>query len=198
MTMTKSSMTTRKLAGLGLFTALVVILQLLGSFIHFGPVSIQLVAPAVIVGSAIYGAGAGAWLGFVFSLTVLLTGGASLWLPLNPLGLFIMLFGKGILCGLAAGWTFALLQKKNETLAAAASAVVCPVVNTGVFILGNLAFFYPYILSWAKAAGFEGGALAYLIIVFAGVNFLVELAVDILLCPAILRLIQIGRKGRIR
>ena len=35
---------TRRLAGLALFTALIVILQLLGSFIRFGPVSVSLVA----------------------------------------------------------------------------------------------------------------------------------------------------------
>ena len=46
---------TRRLAGLALFTALIVILQLLGSFIRFGPVSVSLVALPIVVGAAVYG-----------------------------------------------------------------------------------------------------------------------------------------------
>ena len=53
----------RKLAGMALLTAVVVILQLLGSFIRFGPFSISLVLIPIVVGAALYGAGAGAWVG---------------------------------------------------------------------------------------------------------------------------------------
>ena len=108
-----NKLSTRQLAGLALFTALVVVLQLLGSFIQFGPVSIQLVALPIIVGSALYGMLAGLWLGFVFSLTVLLTGGAALFMTLNPIGCLLVLFAKGMLCGLAAGGFYQLLKKKN-------------------------------------------------------------------------------------
>lgn len=51
---------TRRLAGLALFTALIVILQLLGSFIRFGPVSVSLVALPIVVGAAVYGSAGGA------------------------------------------------------------------------------------------------------------------------------------------
>ena len=68
---------TRRLAGLALFTALIVILQLLGSFIRFGPVSVSLVALPIVVGAAVYGGAAGLWLGFVFGMVVLLSGDAA-------------------------------------------------------------------------------------------------------------------------
>ena len=68
---------TRRLAGLALFTALIVILQLLGSFIRFGPVSVSLVALPIVVGAAVYGSVAGLWLGFVFGVVVLLSGDAA-------------------------------------------------------------------------------------------------------------------------
>ena len=189
-----NKLSTRQLAGLALFTALVVVLQLLGSFIQFGPVSIQLVALPIIVGSALYGMLAGLWLGFVFSLTVLLTGGAALFMTLNPIGCLLVLFAKGMLCGLAAGGFYQLLKKKNTILAAVASALVCPVVNTGVFIFGCLLFFYPTILGWAQAAGFGDHATAYMILSFAGLNFLVELIIDVVLCPVIIRLINYGKR----
>ena len=57
---------TQKIVGLGLFTAIVIVLQLMGSFIKFGTFSISLVLVPVVIGAALYGAGAGAWLGFVF------------------------------------------------------------------------------------------------------------------------------------
>ena len=56
---------TQKIVGLGLFTAIVIVLQLMGSFIRFGTFSISLVLVPVVIGAALYGAGAGAWLGFV-------------------------------------------------------------------------------------------------------------------------------------
>ena len=52
---------TRRMVGLALFTALVVILQLLGSFIRFGPFSISLVTLPIVVGAVLYGAWGGVW-----------------------------------------------------------------------------------------------------------------------------------------
>ena len=68
---------TQKIVGLGLFTAIVIVLQLMGSFIRFGTFSISLVLVPVVIGAALYGAGAGAWLGFVFGVVVLLSGDAA-------------------------------------------------------------------------------------------------------------------------
>jgi ferrous iron transport protein B len=61
---------TRTLTGLALFTAIVVVLQYLGSFIRFGTFSISLVLIPIVVGAALYGPAAGAWLGFVFGVTL--------------------------------------------------------------------------------------------------------------------------------
>ena len=61
---------TRQLAGMAIFTAIVVVLQLLGTFVRFGPFSISLVLVPIVIGAALYGAKAGAWLGFVFGVVV--------------------------------------------------------------------------------------------------------------------------------
>ena len=65
------------MVGVGLFTALVVVLQFLGGGIRFGIFSISLVLVPIVVGAAIYGWQAGAWLGFAFGVTVLLSGDAN-------------------------------------------------------------------------------------------------------------------------
>ena len=54
---------TQKIVGLGLFTAIVIVLQLMGSFIRFGTFSISLVLVPVVIGAALYGAGVGACVG---------------------------------------------------------------------------------------------------------------------------------------
>lgn len=182
---------TRRLTGMALFTALVVILQLLGSFIRFGPFSISLVAMPIVIGAALYGAAAGLWLGFVFGLVVLISGDAAAFLAVHVLGTIVVVLLKGVLCGGAAGAVYAAVKKFSATAAAVAAAVICPVVNTGIFLLGCLVFFMPTINGWAAAMGFENVG-AYMILGLVGANFLFELGANILLCPTILRLIRIG------
>ena len=69
----RASLTVPRLAGLGILTAVPIVLQMLGSFIKFGPFSISLTLVPIVVGAALFGPLAGAWLGFVFSMVVLFT-----------------------------------------------------------------------------------------------------------------------------
>ena len=184
---------TRKLAGMALFTALVIILQLLGSFIRFGPFSISLVLVPIVLGTAIYGLEAGVWLGFVFGAVVLLSGDAAAFFTINIAGTIVTCLAKGILSGLCAGLIYRDFSKKSETLGIALAAVVCPVVNTGVFLIGCRIFFMEAIVAWAEAAGFDDVG-TYMITGFVGINFLIELAVNVILSPMIARLIHIFKK----
>ena len=185
---------TRTLVSLALFTAIVVVLQALGSFIRFGPFSISLVMAPIVIGAVLYGPLAGAWLGGVFGLVVLLSGDAGAFLAINPLGAILTVMVKGIACGVAAGWGYRLLCRANEYVAVVVAAIACPVVNTGLFLLGCLAFFMDYVASVAETMGFTGSAGAFLIVGFVGMNFVVELLVNAVLSPVIVRLTRIGRK----
>ena len=185
---------TRKLAGLAIFTAIVIVLQLLGSFIRFGPFSISLVLIPIVVGAAMYGTAAGAWLGFIFGLVVLLSGDAAAFLGVNALGTIITVIAKGTLAGLCAGLVFRALEKTNTYVAVIVSAVVCPVVNTGIFLIGCLLFFMETINGWAAAAGFASAG-TYMIVGLVGLNFVFELLVNVILSPVIVRIIAIGKKG---
>lgn len=191
--MNKKTTNIHVLTGVGIFTAIVVVLQLLGAFIRFGPFSISLVLIPIVVGAALYGPGAGAWLGFVFGVAVLLSGDAAAFLPVNAMGTILTVIAKGTLAGLAAGLVFALLEKKSMWLAVICAAVICPVVNTGVFLLGCKLFFMETIASWGAAMGFESVG-KYMIYGLVGGNFLVEMLANIVFSPVILRLIHIGRK----
>ena len=60
------------LTGLGILTAIVVVLQIFTTFVHFGPFSITLALIPIVIGAAVYGPNVGAFLGVVFSVVVIL------------------------------------------------------------------------------------------------------------------------------
>lgn len=184
---------TKTMVGIGLFTAIVVVLQLLGGGIKFGMFSISLVLIPIVVGAAVYGWQAGAWLGLAFGVTVLLSGDAAAFMAVNVPGTVLTVLAKGTACGLCAGLVYKLLHRYNKILAVVAAAVTCPVVNTGIFLIGCKLFFYEAVSAWGAAAGFPNAA-AYMFFGLAGINFLLELGANILLVPVITRLIRLGKK----
>ena len=186
-------MSTQKLALLALLTALVALLAYLGSFVKIGSLaSISLTLIPVVLGAALCGPMAGAWLGGVAGMVFFVTADAAFWFSLSVPGTIITVMIKGILSGLCAGLVYKLLEKVNRYLAVVAAAVVCPVVNTGIFLLGCLVFFMDTVN--AGAAGKEMSVAAYLIVVVVGLNFVFELLSNIVLSPMIVRLINIRKK----
>lgn len=191
----------KSLVGVGVFTAIVFVLQLLGGGIKFTFFSITLVLLPIVVGSAVYrwkqnswyGILTGGWLGFIFGIAVLLSGDAGAFLAINIPATILVVMAKGILCGLAAGFTYKALEQVNPTVAVIASAVVCPVVNTGVFLIGCWLFFLPDLSQWALDFGYAN-VKEYIIYGLVGINFLIELGINIVLSPIIVRLIRIGKK----
>lgn len=181
------------IVGLGLLTAIVAVLQIFASQIKFGPFSITLCLAPIIVGAALYGWKAGAWLGFVFGLVVLLTGDAALFMTINAPGTIATVLLKGALSGAAGGLVYRLLEKKSSTAAVIVSGVVTPVVNTAIFLLGCVLFFLDACKEWGAGLGYDN-VFGYLILGMVGTNFLVELGVNLVLSSAIVRIIQVGRK----
>ena len=185
----------RKLVLLAMFTAVVIVLQFLGAFIKFGPFSIQLVLLPIVIGAALMGIVAGCWLGLVFGAVVLLSGDATAFLAISPAVTVFVVLLKGILAGGAAGATYKALETKNRTVAAVAASAVSPIVNTGVFIAGSYAFFLPTLTEWGAAAGFVN-VTAFIFIGMVSANFLVEFAINIILSPVVVRLIQYRREQK--
>ena len=183
---------TRKIAGGGLLTAVVVVLQLLGSFIHFGPFSISLVLIPIVVGASLYGVLSGAWLGLAFGITVLISGNAAAFLAVNPGGTVVTVLLKGALAGLLAGAVYKAIEKKNKVVATIVAAIICPVVNTGIFLIGCRLFFFDTIKTWAAGTN----VFVYMITGLVGFNFLFELGLNIILSPTIVKLTKLGRKER--
>ena len=183
--------------GIGLLTAIVIVLQFVSMALRFGNFSITLTLIPIVVGAALYGIKTGAWLGFVFGAAVLLTGDAASFLTVNVPGTIATVLVKGTMAGLCAAVVYRLIAKKNEIIAVLVSSVVAPVVNTGIFLLGCRIFFYDTVKAWGEGFGFEN-AFVYMIVGLVGINFLIELGTNLVLNPAILRIIKIGRKKLVK
>ena len=95
-----------------------------------------------------------------------------------------------ILCAFAAALVYKLLERFNLYVAVVVAAIVCPIVNTGIFLVGCRLFFWETIGAWGSGAGFANPA-AYAILVLVGANFLFEMAFNLLLSPVIVRLLKI-------
>lgn len=188
----------RRMTGMSLMAAIIAVLTVLGNFVRFGPFPITLALAPIIIGAAMYGAGAGAILGGVFGLVTLISGlagwdgGTVMYLMgIAPFACILVCVGKGVAAGWCAGLVYRAIEKKNRHVGVVAAGIVCPVVNTGVFIIGMLLFFTSALESWANGQGL----MYYVIFGLTGVNFLVELAVNLVLSSGITAIIKYA-KGR--
>ena len=188
----------RRMTGLSLLAAIIAVLTILGNFVRFGPFPITLALAPIIIGAAMYGPSAGTILGGVFGLVTLLSGiagwdgGTVIYLMgVNPVACILICVLKGAGAGFLAGLVYDLIAKKNSRIGVIAAGIVCPVVNTGLFIIGMLIFFTSALESWASGQGL----FYYVIFGLTGVNFLVELAVNLVLSSGITAIIKYA-KGR--
>ena len=191
----------RRMVGIALLMAMVLVLQALGGILTTASgFSISLVLIPIVLGAAAYGPSAGGLLGATFGVIVYincLNGsdvGGHMVFEASPALCFLVVMGKGILAGLASGWVYKLIGgKANGYVAMLCAAVICPVVNTGTFVLCMLTLFPDVLAVWAGSMG--GDILVY---VFSGLllmNFVPELIINVVFSPAGQRILQaVGKK----
>ena len=188
-------MSTKMMVMGAVMTAFVIILQLLGTFTaFFGPFSTAVALIPIVIGAALCGTGVGAWLGLVFGIVVIASGGANLFFIFDVPGTIITVLVKGTACGLAAGLVYKLCAKINRYVGVLAAAIVCPIVNTGVFMLGCAIFFLDSATDIASTLGSDASGMA-VFVALAMANFLFELGMNIVLSPVIVRLLNIRKKN---
>ncbi len=180
---------TKTLAKGAILTAIVIVLQYLGQFIRFGPFSVSLVLIPIVIGAAMCGKGISSWLGLIFGIVVILTGDAAAFLAVNPFGTFVTVIAKGVLAGFVAALVYQAIVKHNRFVAVLAAAIVCPIVNTGIFLIASRVFFFDLIKEWANGMGMD--AIKYMFVGLVGLNFVAELAVNVILSPAVVKVIDI-------
>ena len=190
----------RKLAVLSILIALIIALQLVSTYIRFGPYNITLALTPVIIGGALYGVGAGTLLGGVFGFVILLIGllgldgGATMALiQMRPIPCIAIILLRGLCAGALSALVFRALSKKSTYTGALCASIVCPVVNTGIFVIGMVLCFGDILAPGAAEKG--QSLLVYTILALAGMNFIVELIVNVVLASGITTVLRY-RQGR--
>ena len=191
----KSFFSAKKITGIAVLLALVIVLQLLGGYFKIGATSLSFVLVPIVLGGILYGAWVGAFLGFAFGFITLMYGvtGADAFTAIlvqeQPVVTALLCLIKGMAAGLVSGALYKEVAKKHEYAAVFVAAVAAPVVNTGLFITGALCF-----LQETLKANFvaEGTTILYFLFIgCAGINFLVELAINLIAAPSIYRVIHV-------
>lgn len=213
----KNSVKVKRLVGLAILTALVVVLQLLGNFVpNFGNGYALGLVP-IAVGAILYGPLAGAFLGLVMGIIVATNPAnysAFTAVGLDVFKLLVVMFVKSTLAGLVSGYVyklFASIARGRESkvskyvwfvVAVATAAIIVPIINTSLYAILFGTFFgplaseggYSLAASMAEASEATGkvynSAVTYLFAALIGINFVIELAISIVASPAIVVIIK--------
>lgn len=206
-TMTQKQKTLR-MVEMAMLVALVVVLQMLGSFIKIGPLPMSFVLVPIVIGACLLGPSSGAILGGVFGIITMIMGIAGidafsflLW-EANPVWFVLVCLLKAIAAGACAGLVYKLLGKlfgeKYLYLRTVLAAITAPIVNTGIFVAGMLLFFFNTIEGlpalFPDAFGQFENAFQLVFLGLAGFNFIGEFVVNLVLSPAIVRIIAAVKK----
>lgn len=181
----------KRITGLAILLALVIVLQVFGSYFKIGATSLSFVLVPIVLAGILYGAIAGGIVGLAFGIVVLIQGA----MGVDPFTLVLLedhlvwtvllCVVKGTAAGVVSGLLYKWIAKKNSYVGVFVAAAAAPIVNTGLFILGSLAFLQDSLAP--MAAGYEGGktVIYFLFIGCAGINFLVEFIINLVLAPSI-------------
>lgn len=192
---------TQRMVTLAVLAALVVVLAVAGA-IPAGAFTITLTLVPIVIGAILYGWQGGALLGAIFGMIVsiqVVTGAAGLFstamLEYSPVVTIITCVVKGAAAGLLAGLFFGWFSKVNYYLGVVLAAVIAPIANTGIFSVVCLTVFRSLVVN-ALGTSAGSGLLMAFIAGFIGVNFVIELSINVILAPVIMRIVKIVRKGR--
>lgn len=192
---TKRVIDTRKMAVLSILIALIIALQVFSTFIRFGPYSITLALTPIIIGGALYGLGAGTLLGTVFGFVILFIGvlgldggGTMALIQMRPVACIGIILLRGICAGFLSALAFRMFSKKSIYAGSLCASIVCPVVNTAIFVIGMVLCFGDILAPGAQEQG--QSILVYTIMALAGVNFIIELIVNVVLASGITTILR--------
>ncbi len=185
---------TKRLTYMAFLSALIVVLQVLTYFIKVGPFNMSFVLVPIVLGAMLFGPSSGAILGGVFGIVVIVVSvagldiGGNMVFAANPFMCIVLCMLKGVAAGWVSGLIYKALSGKlgNRRLEIAVAAAVAPICNTGIFIVGMLLFFKDVLTVWAGGTDL----LIYVITGIAGINFIIEFLLNIIVAPILVPPVQ--------
>ncbi|MCQ3035298.1 MAG: energy-coupled thiamine transporter ThiT [Bacilli bacterium] len=173
-------MTTKKIVGTAVLSALTIVLTLISNYITVGgTISINLALLPIAIAAIMYGPWSAMLVGMINGGFIILAPSTqAIFMPISPVGTIVVCLLKTGLAGLAAGFIYKAF-KKHETVGMIVSSLAIPVINTGLFLLGSYIFFK--------------GGFGNFIDLFITVNFAIEFVVTAILSPTTVRVVNLSR-----
>lgn len=196
---------TLRMVQLAMLVALVVVLQIISTLLPVlpGGVAITLTLVPVVIGGILLGKKGGFILGLAFGLIVMINvatgldkGSVVLWNE-SALSTAIICIVKGVAAGFIPAVLYELIVGKSgvnsvkptrKFIATLVAALSAPIVNTALYLAGM------WILFNDLASSVGTNFIAYALVVFATANFAVEFIINIVLTPAIVRIVDVTKK----
>ena len=188
----KKKFSSKQITGIAVLLALVIVLQAALGSITIGVVQLNFTLIPIVLGAILFGPLAGAFLGFACGLVVLVQVimglvpfYALIWAN-DPFVTLLTCIVKTTVAGLVSGLLFHLLKKKNAYLALFVASGVVPVINTALFVVGCL-----FMTDSVYVMAGDVNVLKFILVSIVTFNFFIEFAINLLLSPALYRVIGI-------
>lgn len=188
---------------IALLSALVVVLQVFFSAIRIGVVTLNFVLVPIVIAGVVIGPMAGLIVGAFAGLTTFIqvfTSGDVFYVFLmtnNAVATALICILKTAAAGFLAGLAYRIItragsaSKAKNHIASIVSSGICPVVNTGLFVLGMLLFFGGALTADPTfGAAAAEGLVTFVLVGLVGVNFFFELALNVIICPLICHAVE--------
>ena len=186
----------KNVALLGILVALVIVLQLFASAVPMFGVTLNFSLIPIAFAGILLGALGGAIVGFICGLVVFIgtavLGGepfTAMLFQAHPIILTVMCIGKTTVAGLVSGLVFKFLSKKKEFLAVCVSAIILPIINTGIYMLGIIIMKDTTATALGMGAS-SAGAVFVAVFALIWINFVLEMAVNTIFIPMIERVVK--------
>jgi len=191
---------TRKLTYFAILTALTLVLQLVGNQVKIGIVTLNFSLIPIVLCAILLGVWYGTALGAITGLIILLNNGilgadgfTNVLFGVQPVVIIFVCILKTALAGALSALIFKWMYKVNKYVGTFLAAGIVPVINTLIFVLGML-LIVPSLVSVGFIA--EGAnAFTTIIVGFVGLNFVFEFAVNLIVAPAIFRVVTVIDKS---
>ena len=199
--MFNGKLSSREITGTAVLLALVIVLQAFGGTIAIGAVQLNFTLIPIVLGAILFGPVIGAVLGFACGVVVLvqvIMGLAPFYVVIwtySPVVTIFTCIVKTTVAGFVAGWLYQWLEKKNSLVAVFVAGGIVPVLNTGLFIVGCLCMSGSIGVFQSAIPDMAGmNVLVFILVGLVTFNFFIELAINLLVSPALHRVILIVEK----
>ena len=190
---TTKKASTRELVTTAMLVALIVALQSFSSVAaRFGLFSFALGLFPATIGSVLYGKKKSLLFGAALGITILTTDATAFALyGVNVLATIFVVLLKSVASTFVTATVFELLGKCNRYVAVVVAAILGPIFNTAIFTVGVCIFFQDYFSAFVDSG--VPFIVGFILLILG--NFVIEMVINIVLSPAVLRVVDMRKKG---